>query len=49
MGETINKEFEKYQQDLETRNKKLKVPVSFEPDGKLDDILDELKDKKITL
>lgn len=49
MGESINKEFEKYQKDLETRNKKLKFPVSFEPDEKLDDILNELKDKKITL
>ena len=49
MGETINKEFEKYQKDLETREKKLKVPISFEPDEKLDDILDELKDKQINL
>lgn len=49
MGESINKEFEKYQQDLKTRNKKLKIPVHFDPDDKLDGVLEELKDKEITL
>lgn len=49
MGDKINKEFEKYQKDLETRNKKLKLIVKFEPDERLDEVLDELKDKQITL
>ena len=49
MGESINKEFEKYQKDLETRNKKLKIPVQFEADEKLDGALKELKDKEVTL
>ena len=49
MGDKINKEFEKYQKDLETRDKKLKVPVEFEADEKLDGVLKELKDKEITL
>ena len=49
MGESINKEFEKYQKDLETRNKKLKIPVQFEADEKLDGVLKELKDKEVTL
>ena len=49
MGESINKEFEKYQKDLETRDKKLKIPVQFEADKKLDGVLKELKDKEVTL
>ena len=49
MGDKINKEFEKYQKDLETRDKKLKVPVEFEADEKLDGVLKELKGKEITL
>lgn len=49
MGEKINKEFEEFQKQLEIRNKKLKGLVKFEPDKKLDDIMKELKDKKVTL
>ena len=49
MGDKINKEFEKFQKDLEIRKKKLKLLVEFEPDKNLDDVLKELNDKKITL
>ena len=49
MGDKINKEFEKFQKDLEIRKKKLKLLVEFEPDKNRDDILKELNDKKITL
>ena len=49
MGDKINKEFEKYQEDLETRNKKLKLLPKFEPDEEVDKILSEIKDKQITL
>lgn len=49
MGDKINKEFEKFQKELEIRKKKLKLLVKFEPDKTLDDALNELKDKKITL
>ena len=49
MGDKINKEFEIYQKDLETRNKKLKLIAKFEPDERLEEELKELKDKQITL
>lgn len=49
MGEKINKEFEEYQKDLKIREKKLKTIVHFEPDEEVDKVLDELKDKHITL
>lgn len=49
MGDKINKEFEKYQQELETREKKLKLLVKFNPDEKIDEVIDELKQKEITL
>lgn len=49
MGEKINKEFEEFQEDLKTRDKKLKTVVHFDPDEKVDEILNELKDKKIDL
>ena len=49
MGEKINKEFEEYQKELKTREKKLKTVVHFESDDNVDKVLDELKDKKITL
>ena len=49
MGEKINKEFEKYQEDLKTREKKLKILVHFDPDEEVEKILDELKKKQITL
>lgn len=49
MGDKINKEFEKFQKELEIRKKKLKLLVKFVPDDKVDKILNELKDKSITL
>lgn len=49
MGEEIYKEFEEFQKQLEIRNKKLKPFVKFENDEKIDDILDELKDKEVVL
>jgi len=49
MGEKINKEFEEYQKDLKTREKKLKTIVHFEPDDEIERALEELKDKQITL
>ena len=49
MGEKINKEFDEYQEDLKTREKKLKTIVRFEPDDEVEKLLDELKNKKITL
>jgi len=49
MGDKINKEFEEYQKELEIRNKKLKTIIHFESDEKIDDVLNELKDKKMTL
>ena len=49
MGDKINKEFEKFQKDLEIRKKKLKLLIEFEPDKNLDDVLKELNDKKIDL
>lgn len=49
MGEKINKEFEKYQEDLETREKKLKTIVHFEPDEEIEKSLEDLKSKQIIL
>ena len=49
MGEKINKEFEEYQKDLKTREKKLKPIVHFEPDDEIENALKELNDKQITL
>lgn len=49
MGEMINKEFEEYQEDLKTREKKLKTIVHFEPNEEIEKALNELKDKQITL
>lgn len=49
MGDKINKEFEKYQKELETREKNLKLIVKFNPDEKIDEVIDELKQKEITL
>jgi len=49
MGDKINKEFEEFQKDLKTRNKKLKMVVNFEPEEKLETAIKELQDKKITL
>ena len=49
MGAKINKEFEKYQKDLEIRKKKLKLLVQFEPDEEVEKAIEELNNKKITL
>ena len=49
MGDKINKEFEKYQEDLKIRNKKLKLIVKFEADENLEEEMKKLKDKEITL
>ena len=49
MGDKINKEFEKYQEDLKIRERKLKLLVHFDPDEEVERALEELKDKKITL
>ena len=49
MEEEINKEFEEFQKQLSIHNKKLKPIAKFEPDGKIDEILDELKQKEIIL
>ena len=49
MGEKINKEFEEYQKDLKTREKKLKTIVHFDPDEEVEQILKDLKDKQLTL
>jgi len=49
MGEKINKEFEEYQKDLKIRDKKLKDVVYFEPDEEVEKLLNEIKDKEITL
>lgn len=46
MGDKINKEFEKYQKDLEIRKKKLKLLVRFEPDEKVEKVIEELNNKK---
>ena len=45
MGDKINKEFEKYQKDLEIRKKKLKLLVRFEPDEKVEKVIEELNKK----
>lgn len=49
MGDKINQEFEEYQQDLETRSKKLKLIPKFEMDESLEDTLNGLKGKQIEL
>lgn len=49
MGDKINKEFEKYQKDLEIRKKKLKLLVQFESDEEVEKAIEELNNKKITL
>lgn len=49
MGEMINKEFEKFQKELKKREKKIKYITSFESSDKLDDVINELKNKEITL
>lgn len=47
MGEKINKEFEKFQKELETREKKLKLFVRFNLDEELEAYIKELKEKTI--
>ena len=45
MEEKINKEFEDFQKELKTREKKLKLLVHFDLDENLDEALKELKEK----
>lgn len=49
MGEQINKEFEKFQKELKIRNKKMKYVTTFEPLQKLDNVIDDLKNKDVEL
>ena len=49
MGEEINKEFEEFQKNLEIRNMHLKTKVVFEPDDKLDEMIEDIKNKDIVL
>lgn len=49
MEEKINKEFEDFQKELKTREKKLKLLVHFDLDENLDEALKELKEKKLPL
>lgn len=49
MEEMINNEFEEFQKQLKIRDKKLKEVVHFNADDKLDGVMDELMDKKMTL
>lgn len=49
MKDIINKEFEDFQKDLETRSKKLKGIVRFKPDDKIDELIKDLKEKTIML
>ena len=46
MGEKINKEFEEYQEDLKTREKKLKLLIHFDPDEEVERAIAELNNKK---
>lgn len=49
MGERINKEFDRFQEELRQREKKLKYIMTFESDSKIDKELEELKEKKLSL
>lgn len=48
MGEIINKEFEKFQDELKIRDKKIKYITKFELSD-FDEIMNELKKKEIIL
>ena len=47
MGEKINKEFEKFQNDLIKREARIKFPIKFTPPSELDDIINDIKNKKL--
>lgn len=47
--DNINKQFDDFQKDLNEREKRIKYLTSFEIDEELDNIINELKDKKIDL
>ena len=49
MGEKINKEFEKFQEELKIKETGLKFPTKFTLSSNIDDMIEELKNKKITL
>ena len=49
MGEKINKEFEKFQEELKIKETRLKFPTKFTLSSNIDDMIEELKNKKITL
>lgn len=49
MGEQINKDFEDFQKELHERDRKRKMRVVFEPDEKIEEELDELKEKEVVL
>lgn len=47
MGETINKEYEEFQEYLVKKGKKLKLLVDFDLDDDIDKVLEELNNKNI--
>jgi hypothetical protein len=49
MGEKINKEFEEFQKNLKEREKNLRIKVKFEKDDKIEEELEELKEKEVIL
>lgn len=49
MGEQINKEFEEFQKNLKEREKNLRIKVKFEKDDKIEEELEELKEKEVIL
>lgn len=49
MGDIINKEFDKFQEELKKSELKLKYITKFPKYDKLDDIIEELKKKEIEL
>ena len=49
MGEKINKQFDDYQKELETREKKLKLLPHFDLDENIEEKIKELKEKQIKL
>lgn len=49
MGEQINKDFEDFQKELEEKEKRKRIRLVFKPDEKIDEELDELKEKEVVL
>lgn len=47
MGDLINREFEKFQNELKKRDRKLKDIVRFETDTDIDAAIEELKNKEL--